>query len=197
MSTVESRRYDRGLWALERLSLTRLRRALLKIVRGNVLEVGIGTGANLPYYRDGSLVAGLDANLAMLAGARSRSVGQRSVLTCADAHELPFRANQFDTIVSTLVFCCIADPAMALAEIKRVLKPDGTFLLLEHVRGQGPISRRITDWLHPVWFALQGECHLNRETAASVQSAGFEITRSERHGWGLLQLIQAIPNSAS
>jgi ubiquinone/menaquinone biosynthesis C-methylase UbiE len=96
-------------------------------------------------------------------------------------------------VVSTLVFCSIPEPMMALAEIKRVLRPDGRFLLLEHVRGLNPVAQRLTDWLHPAWFALQHECHLNRETAVSVQAAGFHIEETSSHGWGVIQMIKAVP----
>ena len=114
---------------------------------------------------------------------------QRTRRTCASL--VPFPAATFDTIVGTLVFCSIHDPLAALAELRRVLRPGGRLLLLEHVRGQTPVTRRLTDWLHPLWFAMQGECHLNRETAAAVAAAGFRVERAESHGRGMLQLIHA------
>lgn len=191
--TTEATRYNRGLWLLERLSLGRLRRQLLQHVQGEVLEIGIGTGANLPFYDGDSRITGLDVNLPRLSGAWDRAARRPFSITCADAQRLPFGEGRFDTVVSTLVFCSIPDPNLALGEIKRVLRPGGSLLLLEHVRGQGPLSRRITDWLHPLWFSLQHECHLNRETAAAVQGAGFEITQISRHGWGIIQMIQARP----
>ena len=104
---------------------------------------------------------------------------------------MPFASNQFDVVVGTLVFCSIPQPEVALAEIRRVLRPNGRLLLLEHTRGHGPISRRFTDWLQPLWFAMQGECHLNRETAVTVQNAGFTIEHSSVHGYGLLQMMRA------
>jgi hypothetical protein len=76
------------------------------------------------------------------------------------------------------------------------LRPDGRLLLLEHVRGLTPVMRRLTDWLHPLWFALQGECHLNRETARTVAAAGFNIVETSTHGWGLLQRIIARPDDS-
>jgi ubiquinone/menaquinone biosynthesis C-methylase UbiE len=191
LKTPEAAHYDRSLWLLEHFTLRRLRQQLLQQVEGRVLEIGVGTGANLPLYADTRLVTGIDVHRGRLAGAQFRQTSSPFVASCADAQHLPFAAHIFDTVISTLVFCCIPVPEQALNEIKRVLRPGGRLLLLEHVRGQGPISRRLTDWLHPLWFALQGECHLNRETARSVANAGFHISQKSRHGWGVLQMIQA------
>lgn len=192
MSRDEAKRYDRGMWLLENYSLKRLRRELLRDARGEVLEIGVGTGANLPLYDGVARITAVDVNGARLAGAAVKANGHYPIATsCADAQSLPFADDQFDTVVSTLVFCSIPQPALALAEIKRVLRANGRFLLLEHVRGLNPIARRLTDWLHPAWFALQHECHLNRETAVSVQAAGFHIEKTSSHGWGVLQMIKA------
>jgi ubiquinone/menaquinone biosynthesis C-methylase UbiE len=188
---TRSYQYNRALWLLERLSLRSLRQMLLEQAQGNILEVGIGTGVNLPLYNGARLITGIDLNVGRLAGTRIRESNCPFLPGCADAHHLPFAPRTFDTVISTLVFCCVAAPGQALAEIRRVLKPGGQFLLLEHVRGQGPVSRRLTDLLHPLWFALQGECHLNRETAKTVSAAGFQITEIGTHGWGLLQTIHA------
>ena len=195
MDAIDAQRYDRGMWLLERFSLTRLRRVILAEARGAVLEVGAGTGANLPLYDAGLQVTAVELRPERLAAAARKApvVGRAAELgvAAADAHNLPFPAATFDTIVGTLVFCSIHDPLAALAELRRVLRPGGRLLLLEHVRGQTPVTRRLTDWLHPLWFAMQGECHLNRETAAAVAAAGFRVERAESHGRGLLQLIDA------
>jgi ubiquinone/menaquinone biosynthesis C-methylase UbiE len=191
----EVKRYDQGMWLLENYSLKRLRRVLLREVRGEVLEIGVGTGANLPFY-DGEVgrITAVDVNPARLVGTMTRAQvvnGRPPIhISAADAQQLPFADNRFDTVVSTLVFCSIPEPMAALAEIRRVLRPNGRFLLLEHVRGLNPITRRLTDWLHPAWFALQGSCHLNRETAVSVQAAGFHIEETSSHGWGVIQIIK-------
>ncbi len=193
----EVKRYDRGMWLLENYGLGRLRRVLLQEVRGEVLEIGVGTGTNLPFY-DGEVgrITAVDINPARLVGTvkRVQAVNGRHPIHigAADAQQLPFPDNQFDTVVGTLVFCSIPDPMAALAEIKRVLRVNGRFLLLEHVRGLNPVTQRLTDWLHPAWFALQHECHLNRETAVSVQAAGFRIEETSSHGWGIIQTIRAV-----
>jgi ubiquinone/menaquinone biosynthesis C-methylase UbiE len=201
MSVNEVKRYDRGMWLLENYGLKRLRRLLLQEVRGEVLEIGVGTGANLPFYVGaGERITAVDINPARLVGTMNHAqmVNGRHpfIVGCADAQQLPFADKQFDTVVSTLVFCSIPDPAAALAEVKRVLRPNGRFLLLEHVRGLNPITQRLTDWLHPAWFAMQGSCHLNRETAVSVQAAGFHIVETSSHGWGVIQMIKAVPSES-
>jgi len=194
MSTIEAKQFDRGMRWLERWGIGHLRRKLLRGVQGEVLEVGAGTGANLPLYGRSAHITLIDIKPDRLQLARQKSGKFDTPASCANAHHLPFASNQFDVVVGTLVFCSIPQPALALAEIKRVLKPDGRLLLLEHTRGHGPISRRFTDWMHPLWFALQGECHLNRETAVTVKKAGFTIDYSSVHGYGLLQMMKASVN---
>jgi ubiquinone/menaquinone biosynthesis C-methylase UbiE len=194
MSTIEAKQFDRGMRWLERWGIGHLRRKLLHGVTGRVLEVGAGTGANLPLYGRFTQTTLVDIKPDRLQLARQKSAKPDTPATCADAHNLPFASDQFDVVVGTLVFCSIPHPELALAEIKRVLRPDGRLLLLEHTRGHGPISRRFTDWLHPLWFALQGECHLNRETAVTVQNAGFTIEHSSVPGYGLLQMMKASVN---
>lgn len=194
MSTKEAKRYNQGMRLLELFSLQKLRKQLLIQVAGNVLEIGMGTGVNLPLYDGVDFVAGIDLRSQVLAGAFARESVPDFGVSCANAHHLPFGNGRFDNIVSTLAFCSIAEPPLALAEIRRVLKSNGRFYLLEHVRGQNPVSQRFTDWLQPAWFALQHECHLNRETAVTLQESGFTIEKSSVHGFGLLQMIKATPN---
>ncbi len=188
-----ARNYDRGMWLLERSKLFRLRRRVASEIQGRTLEIGAGTGANALAYRRDVTVTAIDLRPAHLGVARkkARRRGLEFTAVCADAQELPFPDAAFDTVFGTLVFCSIAEPERALAEIRRVLRPGGRLLLLEHVRGQTPFSRKLTDWLHPLWFTLQGVCHLNRETAATVAGAGFHVDETTTHSYGLLQVILA------
>lgn len=185
-------RYDRGMWFLERLSLARLRRSLLEGVEGDVLEIGAGTGANMPFYGHGARLSAVDRHPERLSAAATKAtLPVRPRIACADAQQLPFADASFDMVVGSLVFCSIAEPLRALDEARRVLRPRGRLVLLEHVRGLTPVSRRLTDLLHPLWFGLQGECHLNRETAATVAAAGFAVEQTSVHAKGVLQIISA------
>ncbi len=195
MDSIDARRYDRGMWLLEHASLAQLRQRLLAQAHGTVLEIGAGTGANLPLYAADVAVTALELRPERLAAAaeKARRAGRAADITviAGDAHWLPLPAGAFDTVVATLVFCSLADPMAVLAEVRRVLRPGGRLLLLEHVRGRTFLTRRLTDWLHPLWFALQGECHLNRETAATVAAAGFHLDHTSDHARGLVQTIIA------
>lgn len=185
----DAARYDRGMGLFNRLGLGPLRRRLIGDVHGEILEIGVGTGLNLPLYPAGARVTAVELDAERLSAAQMRPGAAH--LVRANAEHLPLAGTRFDVVVSSLVFCSIVDPAAALAEIRRVLRPNGRLLMLEHVRGDGPVSRRLTDWLHPLWFALQGECHLNRETAALVAASGFDVERTSRHGWGIIEVIAA------
>ncbi len=191
----EARNYDRGMWLLERAKLSEIRQRVVQLVTGNTLEIGAGTGANVAHYRDDATVTAIDLRPThiMTAGkkARRRHPGFEFTAACADAQWLPFPDNTFDTVLGTLVFCSIAKPHDALLEIQRVLRPGGQLILLEHVRGRTPFTRRLTDWLHPLWFAAQGMCHLNRETATTVAETGFRIDYTSQHARGLIQVIHA------
>ena len=156
-----------------------------------VLEIGAGTGVNFAHYAQGVRVFALDKSLEMLATARKRPCRVCAVVTQADAQCLPFPARVFDTVVGSLVFCSLPDPLRALAEIRRVLRPNGKLLLLEHTRGHHPLAAALTDVLNPIWFFLNGSCHLNRQTARTVAEAGFNVTGVERHAGGIVQVIRA------
>ncbi len=190
MSSQEAKRYDRALWFLEALVFRKLRGLLLGDVTGDILEIGIGTGANLPFYPESATVTGIDPRPALLSGIPGKSKPETR-LCCADAVSLPFNDSCFEKIVCTLVLCSVPDVRAGLEEIKRVLKPGGTLMMMEHVRGRGPFTRRLTDLLNPAWFRLQRECHLNRETEESVREAGFEITHTSLRGHGMLLLLEA------
>lgn len=192
----EARNYDRGMWLLERTKLSELRQRIVHKVTGNTLEIGAGTGANVVHYQPGITVTAIDLRpahiMAAAKKAHERSPRFEFSAACANAQQLPFSNSTFDTVLGTLVFCSIAQPQDALAEIRRVLRPGGQLFLLEHVRGRTSFTRRLTDGLQPLWFAVQGVCHLNRETAAAVAEAGFQIDYTSEHAHGLIQVIHAI-----
>lgn len=156
---------------------------------GVILEVGVGTGLNFSWYRPEQVerVEAIEPDSAMLAYARER-VRQAGVpirLTQASIEALPFADASFDSVVVTLVFCSVEDSAQGMQEIKRVLKPQGTLFLFEHVRSQSAWVARLQDALVPLTTRLFGNCHWNRDTARTVQEAGFAITHVRRVKGGL------------
>src|SRR5437763_1293077 len=156
---------------------------------GTVLEVGAGTGLNFSWYHPERVekVEAIEPDSAMLTYARER-VRQAAVpinLTQASVEDLPFADASFDSVVVSLVFCSVEDPARGMQEIKRVLKPQGTLFLFEHVRSQSAWLARLQDAIVPVTRRLFGNCHWNRDTARTVQEAGFDITHLRRVKEGL------------
>lgn len=110
----------------------------------------------------------------------------------ARAEALPFASESFDAVLGTLVFCTIGDPARALCEARRVLKPGGAFRLIEHVRVENRLIAGVQDVLTPVWKEIAGGCHLNRDTLAAVERAGFRVRAVNRHIGGLFIGIDAV-----
>lgn len=165
--------YDAMLWVGEATGLRSWREKLAKGARGRVLDVGCGTGRNLPLFGPGAKVIGLDPARESLLRAHRRAPGVP--LVRASAEKLPFRDGAFDTVVSGLVFCSVPDPLRGLAEVKRVLAPGGQLRMLEHVRSQSPLGARWQDFIQPLWTWVAGGCHPNRDTEANVRKAGFEI----------------------
>lgn len=177
--------YDAVFAPLERLGLRRWRARLIAQARGRVLEVGGGTGLNLAHYPGDTPLVFTEFDPGMLARARRRVAPARAVFALADARRLPFADHSFDTVVATLAFCTIPEPERALAEVRRVLRPDGVFLLLEHVRTPRPSVARLQDWLTPVWKHLADGCHLNRRTLELAQQQGFTLrsVQTGLDGW--------------
>jgi ubiquinone/menaquinone biosynthesis C-methylase UbiE len=161
----------------------RRRRRVISAPSGRVLEVGIGTAANLPYYPDGVRLVGVDLSWGMLTRA-ARRIGRagRSVgLAQADVEHLPFPDATFDTVTATCVFCSVADPVAGLAEVARVTKPDGRVLLLEHVRPRGRLAGWLADVASPLTRRLFG-FSVNRRTEQNARAAGLELVEVRRAG---------------
>jgi len=159
------------------------RRELLAEAYGRVLDVGAGTGANLPHFPSRTEqhleVILLDPSAGMLERAlrRAQRLGLRVQLVDQPAERLPFSDETFDTVVFTLTLCTIADPPSALREAHRVLRKTGRLLVFEHVRAHEPRLAHWQDRLDPVWRAVNNGCHLNRHTRAAIEGAGFEFQR--------------------
>ncbi len=170
-----------------------LRKEIIGQAHGLVLEVGAGTGLNFAFYDPDKVdrVEAVDPDSAMLryAGERVKTARVPITLTQAPVEALPFADEIFDSAVATLVFCSVTDPLRGLSEIQRVLKPGGTLLLIEHVRAQGAIARRLQDIITPVNKRLAGNCHWNRDTEHTVVAAGFQIQERRDLGGVLLPRI--------
>ena len=173
--------YDRSFASAERGWLGERRSTLLSTAAGSVLEIGGGTGANLPHYRDAGNVVLTEPDPHMRRRLRRKLEESRVPVevSAAGAEDLPFADGSFDVVVSTLVLCTVPDQGPALAEVRRVLRPGGRLLFIEHVRGDGGVAR-VQDGILPLWRRLCAGCHPNRDTLRSIQDAGFEVGRLDR-----------------
>jgi ubiquinone/menaquinone biosynthesis C-methylase UbiE len=174
--------YDACCALCERLGLARWRRWLVDGAAGSILDIGCGTGRNLPLYGAGARVVGIDVSAAALARARRRR--PELPLVQGDAEALPFRRGTFDTVVSALVFCSVPDAPRGLSEVRRVLRPGGALRMLEHVRATRGWKARVQDRWQPVWTRITGGCHWNRDTEGAVTRAGFAIDAGHRRARG-------------
>jgi ubiquinone/menaquinone biosynthesis C-methylase UbiE len=169
--------YDQLNDQAERAFLGNVRDGLLSSAAGRVLEIGAGTGVNLEHYpKDGNLeILVTEPDPAMLTRARRRAalLGRDVEFRQAGAYPLPFPDQTFDTMVFTLCLCTIDNPEAALMEARRVLKPDGKVLVLEHVRSSRPELALWQDRLERPWGVVAGGCHPNRDTKGMIERAGF------------------------
>jgi len=172
--------YDLMTRPLERAVLGEYRARLLAGLAGHVLDVGAGTGANLPYLRQASRVVAAEPDAAMRRrlAARLAQVAVPVELSSDPAERLRYADASFDAVVFTLVLCTVASPDRALAEARRVLRPSGRLIVLEHVRGTGTLARW-QDRVTPLWSLLNAGCHPGRDTAEAIQRAGFTFERAE------------------
>lgn len=153
----------------------RWREEALSNLSGKVLEVGVGTGRNLKYYPTGCSVIGIDISAGMLEKARKKARGMKNVtFLLMDAENLEFPDNSFDYVVTTFVLCSIPDPVKALKEMRRVLKPSGELIALEHMRSSHFLIARVEDLINPITFFLIG-VNVNRDTVKNIEKAEFVI----------------------
>lgn len=171
--------YDVTVGSLDRAGFAQVRRAVVGGAGGQTLEIGAGTGRNLPFYPstvDRLTLSEPDPHARRRLGARAGARGSGIAVVDATAEALPFEDAAFDAVVLTLVLCTVADPGRALSEIRRVLRPGGSLHFAEHVRSDdATLARRQDRWRRP-WGLVAGGCHPNRDTARAIADAGFAFT---------------------
>ncbi len=156
-----------------------LRKEVTGLARGQVLEIGAGNGLNFAFYSPDMVerVEATEPDSVMLGHARKRAAAARVPVNLVQApvENLPFADESFDSIVVTLVFCSVSDPPRGLSEVRRVLKPGGALLMVEHVRARGAIAAAMQHIITPITRLVAGNCHWNRNTEKTVIEAGFKI----------------------
>jgi len=174
--------YDPFFWLAERAGLAARRRALVQRARGRVLEIGAGTGLNLRHYANDAELVLSEPDAAMADRLRRRVAGRRhpATVVLAPAEALPFADGEFDAVVSTLVLCTVPDQAAALREIRRVLRPGGQLLFMEHIRSESPRWARWQDRLNPPWRAFAEGCNCNRATLDVIDAGPLALREVQR-----------------
>lgn len=184
--------YDRVIAVAERLLFAGGREWACRQASGRVLEIGVGTGRNLPCYPADVDLTGIELSPAMLTRARARAeqLGRPVDLRVGDAQRLPFADASFDTVLATLTLCSIPDDVTAVAEMARVLRPGGRLVLLDHVASPSPAVRRTQRLLEPLFLRL-AEDHLLREPDLAVRRAGLVVEEATRSRLGLVLRLTA------
>ena len=185
--------YDFMEGLVERSRYSKWRELLWSKLEGNkILEVGVGTGKNFPYYPSDVEITAIDFSQKMLdrAAEKARRGGMKIVLQQMDVQSLGFEDNIFDTVVATFVFCSVPDPVKGLTEIKRVCKPGGKVLLLEHVLSANRILAFLMNLLNPVVVKTMGP-NINRETVENVSAGGLMVEKVTNLAAGIFKLIEA------
>ena len=175
--------YDLVMTRAERCAIGPWRRAVVERAKGLVLEIASGTGLNFVYYPAGTTIIATEVDERMLARARARADESSAtvILVVADAQALPLRAGVFDSAVAGLAMCTIPSPSRALGELQRVLRDNGSLLMLEHVRSTSTLVGRLQDWATPLWQRVAGGCRLNERTVERIAAVGFRLDSVEPH----------------
>jgi ubiquinone/menaquinone biosynthesis C-methylase UbiE len=180
------------------LKFSSWREDLWSRVRGpRVLEAGVGTGKNIPYYPDNLEITAIDLSPKMLERARKKAASEEASVELleADAQALPFPDDSFDTAVATFLFCSVPDPVLGLEELRRVLAPGGQLLLLEHVLSHKPLLETPMHLFNPVAVRMTG-ANIDRETVENVRRAGFGEVQTGDLWLDIVKLVEAQATSA-
>jgi ubiquinone/menaquinone biosynthesis C-methylase UbiE len=187
--------YDLIEAPLEFLRLASWREKLRScIVGGRALEVGVGTGKNMFYYPPGVKISAIDFSRRMLSRARKKALQNNLKVEFLemDAQQLAFPDHFFDTVFATFVFCSVPDPVLGLKELRRICKPDGRLLLLEHMRPGSPVLGFLFDLVNPLVVRMMG-ANINRMTIDNIKSAGWQIKIDQRLSSDIVRWIEAKP----
>lgn len=175
---VFARFYDRVAQKTEANVLAERRKALLADLKGNILEIGAGTGVNFQFYSKEANVLAIEPSPYMLRQAEEKKKDRRNIHLVQASVEQCYedkvvQKNSMDAIVCTLVLCTIPDPQKALSYFYQWLKPDGKLIIVEHIKSHDPWKGKIQDFLNPAWKIIGEGCHLNRKTDQMIRQAGF------------------------
>lgn len=182
--------YDRMNRSMEKSFMRQLRREMLSDLTGDVLDIGIGTGADFEFYPAAARVAAIEPDPFMIKRAEEKLAqlgASNVVLKQSAAEELPYADGSFDTVICALVLCTVGDVPRSLAGIRRVLRPGGELRFIEHVRAEGFVGR-IQDVIKPLWGYFGAGCNPNRRTADALRDAGFDVAIKERR-----KIMGAVP----
>jgi len=197
------KRYNRvsGIYdSMDKMIKESWREDLLENVKGNILEVGVGTGANLPFYPHDISLTGIDFSPGMLKHARKKSntltLPYQLNLIEMDAQKMDFPDNTFDYVVASCVYCSVPDPVKGLKEMGRVCKPDGKIILLEHMRSEKEVVGKVMDLLNPIAVSMWG-ANINRKTLNNIKQAGLLIDQIEDLFYSIVRKLVVKPNKSN
>lgn len=185
--------YDFLEGLVERSRYSRWRKLLWSKAEGNrILEVGVGTGKNLPYYPVDAEITAIDFSEKMLdrAKKKAKNMGLEVKLLQMDVQDLSFEDNTFDTVAASFVFCSVPDPVKGLMEVRRVCKPEGKVLLLEHVLSANHILAFLMNLVNPIVVSTMGP-NINRKTVENVANSGLKLEKVTDLAAGIFKLIEA------
>lgn len=195
---IIKKRYDRissVFDVMDHMIRSSWREELLGNLHGDILEVGVGTGSNLPFYPSNVNVTGIDFSPKMLAKAYGKTDKTAADITLKemDAQQMDFPDNTFDVVVSTCVFCSVPDPVAGFKEIRRVVKPNGKIVMLEHMRSEHPFAARILDAVNPLTVRIVG-ANVNRKTIENIEKAGLTVKEQNYLMTSIMRKLVLTPN---
>jgi len=187
-----ARFYDAFNFFMERFA-SKHRKEILRQARGNILEVGVGTGSSFKDYPPNERIVAVDISQEMLRRAEEklRSYSGKIKLRREDVQNLSFRDETFDTVFTSWVFCSVTDPVKGLTEVRRVLKKEGQLLMLEHVKSKNKVLGYLMDKINPL-VARLGVDNINRETVENLRKAGFKIEQERNIAYDVVKAIVAV-----